>query len=246
MLTHQRKANLMARLRQDGRLVATELAQELGVSEDTIRRDLRDLAAEGLLMRVHGGALPLSPSAVPLVAREGLETAEKARLARAAAGMVQDGMVIIMDGGTTHLALAGALRRDLRATVITHSPAIAGAFAVFAAVDLHLIGGRVLQHSMVAVGAVTQRAYAGLRADLCFLGVSGVHPDRGVSTEDADEATIKETMVAAAAETVVLATPAKLNAVSRWTVAPLAAIADLVTTSARPDWLPGAVAHLAA
>jgi DeoR/GlpR family transcriptional regulator of sugar metabolism len=243
MLTVQRKTLLLERLRAEGRLLAAPLAAELGVSEDTIRRDLRDLASEGALLRVHGGALPLSATHVPVAARAGLEVAEKARLARLAVGIIQPGMVVIVDGGTTHLALIAALRPDLRATIITHSPAIAAAFTPFSQVTLHLIGGRVLQHSMVAVGAVTQRAYASLRADLCFLGTTGVHFDRGLTTDDAEEATIKETMLEAAAETVVLATPGKLGAVSRWTVAPLKAMAHLMTVDARPEWLPEEVVH---
>jgi DeoR/GlpR family transcriptional regulator of sugar metabolism len=110
-------------------------------------------------------------------------------------------------------------------------------------VEVQLIGGRMLRHSMVAVGATTQRAYAGVRADLCFLGVTGVEAAQGLTTEDADEAVVKETMLAAAAETVVLATPGKLGAVSRWTIGPVASVTHLVTMGARPDWLPPAVAH---
>ncbi|MCU0802597.1 MAG: DeoR/GlpR family DNA-binding transcription regulator [Rhodobacteraceae bacterium] len=243
MLTSQRKSLLLDRLRSEGRLLAGPLAAELGVSEDTVRRDLRELAAEGRLMRVHGGALPLSPTHVPVGARAALEMAEKQRLARVGAGLVQPGMVVIMDGGTTHDTLIRALPADLRAVVVTHSPAIVAAFAGFAGVEVQLIGGRILRHSMVAVGAATQRAYAGVRADLCFLGVTGIEAARGLTTEDAEEAVVKETMLGAAAETVVLATPGKIGAVSRWTVGLVASVTHLVTVAGRPDWLPPAVAH---
>src|SRR6188472_1402806 len=122
MLTSQRKAHILAVLKRDGQVVAKTLSQNLGLSEDTIRRDLRELAAEGLLQRVHGGALPASPTVANLAARRGMATEEKQRLGRKAAGLIQRGQRIFIDGGTTHGELIRALPVDLSLTVITHSP----------------------------------------------------------------------------------------------------------------------------
>ena len=246
MLTSQRKALLLARLQQDGRLVATLLAAELSVSEDTIRRDLRELAAEGLLLRVHGGALPASPTNLPLARRRDLQADAKGRLARAAARLVRPGMTVLIDGGTTTLALVAALPVDLRATVVTHSPGIAVAFEGHARVGVVLIGGRLFRHSMVACGPEAQAGFARVRADLCLLGVTGVHPETGLTTGDPDEAAIKRTMMAAAAETVLMVTPDKIGASGVWAIAPLERLGTLVTVGARPDWLPPEVGHLAA
>jgi DeoR/GlpR family transcriptional regulator of sugar metabolism len=244
MLTSQRKALLIDRLARDGRLVAADLAVELAVSEDTVRRDLRDLAAEGLLIRVHGGALPASPTHLPFRARQGTEAAAKTRLGAAAAALIRPGQVVIVDGGTTHLALAAALPRDLSCSIVTHSPALAVALEGHTRIEVIMIGGRLFRHSMVASGAAATRGFSGLRADLCFLGVTGVHPDTGLTTGDMDEAALKSAMVRAAADVVVLATPDKLNTTSPWIVAPLARLSTLVTTGDRPVWLPDAVAHL--
>jgi DeoR/GlpR family transcriptional regulator of sugar metabolism len=238
MLTADRKSLLLARLARDGRLIARELAHELGTSEDTIRRDLRDLAAEGLLMRVHGGALPLSPTHVPMAQRREMQADAKARLARAAAPLIRPGQIAILDGGTTHLALIRALPRDLRCTIVTHAPGIAAALEPFAQIDIILIGGRIMRHSMVALGPTAQDAYARLHADLCFPGVTGLHPDTGLTTGDAEEAALKATMIGAAAECVVLATPDKIGAASAWEVAPLTRLTRLVTVASRPAWLP--------
>src|ERR1700723_3165974 len=101
MLTRQRKTLILARLKSDGQVVAKVLAQETGLSEDTIRRDLRELAAEGLLQRVHGGALPASPAVGDFAARLNLATDEKRMIGKAAAAMVQPGQAVILDGGTT-------------------------------------------------------------------------------------------------------------------------------------------------
>jgi DeoR/GlpR family transcriptional regulator of sugar metabolism len=236
MLTTERKALLLARLAAEGRLHATELAAELGISEDTIRRDLRDLAAEGRLLRVHGGALPASPTHLPLARRRDLRAEEKDRLGALAAPLIRPGMVAILDGGTTHLALIRHLPPDLAATVVTHSPTIAAALELFAALEVIVIGGRLMRHSMVALGPTAFEGFARLRADLCLLGVTGVHPEAGLTTGDHDEAQIKARMMASAAETVVLATADKLGTASPHQIAPLAA-ARLITLAA-PDWSP--------
>lgn len=246
MLTSQRRSLLLDRLAQEGRLVATDLATEWGVSEDTIRRDLRDLAAEGRLLRVHGGALPLSPTHQPMAQRRDLASEEKRALSQRAAGLIRPGMTVIVDGGTTHQALIPFLPGDLSCTIVTHSPAFAAALEPFRGIDVILIGGRIFRHSMVATGAVAQEAFARLRADLCLLGVTGLHPTVGLSTGDAEEAALKTTMLRAAGEVAVLATRDKLGVSSPWGIAPLTAVTTLVTVGARPLWLPPSVTHLSA
>lgn len=246
MLTSERRAWLTEKLGRDGRLVAAEIATELAVSEDTIRRDLRDLAQEGRLIRVHGGALPASPTHLPLARRVGVEVAAKTQLGRAGAGLIRDGQVVIVDGGTTHLALAAALPADLHCTIVTHSPGLAAALEPFSRVQVVLFGGQLFRHSMVAMGTATVAGYQGLRADLCFLGVTGVQAEAGLTTGDAEEAALKRIMVAAAADVVVLATPDKLGTVSPWGIAPLGLMSRLVTVGDRPDWLPQDVLHQSA
>jgi DeoR/GlpR family transcriptional regulator of sugar metabolism len=145
-------------------------------------------------------------------------------------------MTVILDGGTTHAALAAALPRDLHLLIVTHSPTIATLLEPFEQIDVILIGGRLLRHSMVAVGAEAMEAYARVRADLCFLGVTGVHSEAGLTTGDYEEAAIKRRMVAQAAETAVIATPDKLGAVSPFAVVPLASLSTLVVAEGtHPD-----------
>ena len=106
MLTSHRKQQLLTRLKQDGKIVAKDLSQEMGVSEDTIRRDLRELAQVGLLQRVHGGALPSSPAVVDFAGREEIRHDGKVAIGRAAAAMIQPNQVVILDGGTTSREIA--------------------------------------------------------------------------------------------------------------------------------------------
>jgi DeoR/GlpR family transcriptional regulator of sugar metabolism len=246
MLTRERQARLMALLAAEGRIVAQDAAQALGLSEDTIRRDLRHLAAEGRLMRVHGGALPLSPTHLPLAQRTDLRGAEKARLARAAVALLQPGQVVIVDGGTTHAAVVQALPRDWSGTIVTHSPTIAAALELHSAAEVILIGGRLYRHSMVAVGAVAQAGFARVKADLALIGVTGLHPDLGLTTGDAEEAAIKAAMIDAAAEVAVLATADKLATARPWRIAGLDRLTILLTDGQRPAWLPPSTGHLSA
>ena len=231
MLTSERKAFILEILRRDGRVIAKALSQDLGLSEDTLRRDLRELASERLLQRVHGGALPASAATADLSARWSVAAASKDAVARIAATMVRPGQVVILDGGTTAIQMARHLPRELRATVVTHSPNIALELAEHSRIEVEIIGGRLFKHSMVAVGAIAAEAIAAIRADAFFMGVTGVHPEMGLTTGDAEEAAIKRALSRQAAETVVLASNEKLGAASPFRIMPLAAIDVLVVES---------------
>jgi len=234
MLTSQRKNYLMDVLKRDGQIVATRISADLGVSEDTIRRDLRELAKEGLLQRVHGGALPASPAVGDFAARQQIAPDDKAAIGRAAAALVQPGQVVFVDGGTTCAQLVRALAPGLHATVVTHSPSIALELMDHPTVEVIMLGGRLFRHSIVGVGAATLEAIAQIRADSYFMGVTGIHPEMGLSTGDYEEACVKRALCKAAAETVVLASNEKLAAVSPYRIVGLAEISGMVVPAATP------------
>jgi DeoR/GlpR family transcriptional regulator of sugar metabolism len=228
MLTAQRKQLILSRLATHGQIVAGELALELGTSEDTIRRDLRELAQQGKLQRVHGGALPASAATGDLRVRQQVSSEEKQALGRFGAQLIKPGQVVMLDGGTTAIQVARQLPADLRATVITHSPNVAVELAAHRHVEIIVLGGRLFRHSMVNVGAAVIEAASRFRADLFFLGVTGVHPEAGLSTGDAEEADVKRALHARAAETVVLASSEKLLSASAFVIAPMKALSLLV------------------
>ncbi len=247
MLAAARKDALLDRLRRDGRLVVKDVAVELGLSEDSIRRDLRELDAAGLAVRVYGGALPASPAVVDYSARRDVARSSKARVAGAAVALIDPGATVLLDGGTTTLALVDALPRSFSGTVITHSPTIAAALLDHDA-EVIVLGGRLFKHSAVACGAAAVEAAQNVSADLFFLGVTGVHPEAGLTTGDADEAAMKRTLAARAAETFVLASAEKLGAASRFGILPLdgvsGIIADLDPSAARAEELRSAGARV--
>jgi DeoR/GlpR family transcriptional regulator of sugar metabolism len=235
MLAAQRKDFLLARLARDRRVVAKDVAAELGVSEDSVRRDLRELAAAGLCQRVYGGALPASPAVADYGTRRAVEVDSKQRVATAAAALIRPGATVILDGGTTAVAVTRALPADLPATIVTHSPTVAAALAGHAAIEVFILGGRLFRHSMVACGAAAVEAAQAVHADLFLLGVTGVHPDAGLTTGDADEAAMKRALAHRAADTYVLASTEKIGAASRFAVLPLGSVAGVITDASSQD-----------
>jgi DeoR/GlpR family transcriptional regulator of sugar metabolism len=229
MLTSHRKQILLTRLKADGKLVAKELSLEFNVSEDTIRRDLREMAQEGLLQRVHGGALPASPAMADFAKREVIRHEGKVAIGKAAAALIQPGQVVILDGGTTSREIARHLPPELQVTVVTHSPTIAVELVEHRNAEVILLGGRLFKHSVVSVGAACFEAIGRIRADLFFMGVTGLHLQAGLTTGDFEEAAIKRALSAAAAETHVLASAEKWNAASPYLVLGLTEVAGIIT-----------------
>ena len=229
MLTDERRALILGRLRSQGRVLATDLSEELDVSSDTIRRDLRELDALGMLRRVHGGALPRHGDAAPFATRARRAPEAKASIARRAAECVSDGQVVVLDGGTTTLELARALPDDLRASIVTTSPPIAVALAEHPRLEVTVVGGTLRRNALATVGAAAVEALKLIRADIVFLGVCGLHPEIGVTTEDLEERHVKAAMIEGAAEVVALADHDKLGTAMPVLVAPLSAVTQLVT-----------------
>ncbi|MDZ5661433.1 DeoR/GlpR family DNA-binding transcription regulator [Nocardioides sp. S-58] len=229
MLVAQRRDFLLARLRDEGRVVAKEVAAELGVTEDAVRRDLRELAAAGLCQRVYGGALPVSPALGDYAARGSVATDSKRRVAAAAVALVPSGSTVLLDGGTTALEVARALPADLAVTVVTHSVTVAAALVEHPTAEVVVLGGRLFKHSAVTSGAAAAESAAAVSADLFFLGVTGVHPEAGLTTGDADEAAMKRLLADRAAETYVLASVEKIGAASPFGVLALDRVAGVIT-----------------
>ncbi|MCX4482688.1 DeoR/GlpR family DNA-binding transcription regulator [Streptomyces anulatus] len=244
MLAAERRDHLLGLLAREGKIVAKDVAAGLGISEDSVRRDLRDLASEGLCQRVYGGALPASPAVVGYAARRTVAPDGKRKVAAVAAGLVRPGGSVILDGGTTALAVARALPQDLACTVITHSPTIVAALLDHRRAELFLLGGRIFKHSAVACGAAAVEAAQNVSADLCLLGVTGVHPDAGLTTADAEEAAMKRALSARAAETYVLASAEKIGTASRFRVLPWEKVGGLITDADAHDPVVGQLTAL--
>jgi DeoR/GlpR family transcriptional regulator of sugar metabolism len=229
MLPAERRDLLLARLRRDGKLVARDLAIELGFSEDSVRRDLRELAAAGLCRRVYGGALPASPATVGFATRLEIAADSKRRVAERAAQLITPGSTVILGGGTTALAVAEALPDDLNAMIVTPSPATAAMLVTHPTVDVFVLGGRMQRQTASVCGAASADAASKISADIYLLGVAGVHIDEGFTTADPDEAAMVRILVSRAADSYVLASSEKLGTVAAFSVVGLSAVAGVIT-----------------
>ncbi|WP_106767428.1 DeoR/GlpR family DNA-binding transcription regulator [Paenibacillus faecalis] len=229
MLKEERHQFILELLHKEGKLIATELSARLNVSEDTIRRDLRELSALGALHRVHGGALKKGPSTVKFEEKYKQAPEAKASIAQAALNLVHHDQVLIIDGGTTPLAFAQALPADLKATVITNSPPVAVSLASHANIEVIMLGGNLFKDSLINIGAQTIEELHHIRADLYIMGAYSVHPQIGISIPNREEAFIKRKMVHVSAETVVLAEAHKLGTASTFIVANMDEISYLAT-----------------
>ncbi len=248
-LPRERQDRIVDRLRQHGRVIAAELAVEFRVSEDSIRRDLRDLAARGLCKRVYGGALLVSHEA-PLAERRGEQVERKRALAKVAAALVSRKQILFIDVGSTNLALAAALpdRHDL--TVVTNAPDIALAVLGRPGFEVICVGGRIHPRIGGAIGLLALRQIQGIRADLCFPGVCAADAETGLWTYDAEEVELKRAMIEASGETVLIATRDKLLRAATHHTASASSIGHLVTDKGldpklRAAWrAAGATVHL--
>jgi DeoR/GlpR family transcriptional regulator of sugar metabolism len=229
MLAAERKDLLVARLRRDGKLIARDLAAELGLSEDSVRRDLRELAAAGLCHRVYGGALPISPALGSHANRAEIARESKRRIGSRAAELITPGTTAILDAGTTALAVVNALRPDLSARVITHSVTTAVALADHPGVDVFVLGGRLHKRSVSALGAAAAEAARAVSADLALLVLAGVHPDQGLTAGEAEEAALRRILIGRTADTYVMASIEKLGTVCPYRVTGLSEVAGIIT-----------------
>ena len=183
------------------------------MSEDTVRRDLRELAAQGLVQRVHGGALPPAPQPGSFAHRRETRPGREGRARRGRRrGARRTPRVVLLDGSTTNLELARRLPAEPPRTVLTNSPPIAAALADHPTAEVVMIGGRLDKLAQVTVGAGAVDFIRSIRADAVVLGVCALHPEAGLSTDDLEEAHVKRAMVAASADVIALATADKLRA----------------------------------
>ena len=228
MLAEQRFEFIRAELAAKGRILAGDLAARFSVSEDTARRDLRELAKVGDCRRVYGGAVAIAPNAGPLRLRNDLLRDEKARLASTAVKLIHSGQSLFIDSGSTNIAIANAIPHSMELTVATNSLGVAVALAEHSLVRLIMLGGTYDRDLGTCVGQETLRTISQLHAELLFLGSCGVDAVHGATAFDSAEADVKRAMVKNSSAIIVVATADKLSTAAPFRVASPDAIRHLV------------------
>jgi DeoR family glycerol-3-phosphate regulon repressor/DeoR family fructose operon transcriptional repressor len=235
-----RKARLAAYVAEAGQVTVGTLAEHFDVSIDTIRRDLDQLSAEGVLVRTYGGAVSLSTvsrvdRAVDV--RLNLQKTEKEKIAALAASLVEDGSTIMINGGTTTLALARHLHNHRDLTVATNNLLVPPAMSPAVIRDLYVFGGAVRSITQATIGPVSLRVAGDfeldLRCDLALIGVGAVSVDAGYSTSNLGEAAMMREMMSRAARVAILADSSKFGRRLFAQISELAS-ADYLITDASP------------
>ncbi len=234
MYAAERHQLLVRRARELGRLEVTQVATELGVTTETIRRDLTALERQGLLHRVHGGAIATDRLEIePAVGvREVTHSEEKDRIAKAAVAELGAAATILLDAGTTTARVAALLPDDVELTVVTTALPIATALAGRPRITVHLIGGRVRGTTLSAVDRWALKTLESVNCDVAVLGTNGFSLDRGLTTPDVAESAVKGAIVKAAARSIVVADSSKYGTDSFSRFATLADVDTLVTDGA--------------
>lgn len=234
-LPEERRRQISLWLELEGRVEAIDLSQRLDVSVDTIRRDLRDMDRVGVLSRVHGGALPRSPEAIPYRLNAARKKPGRLAIAKEAAGLVENGQIALIDGGTTCAEIARSLPLDLSATVVTSSPPVLMALTEHRNIEVIIIGGKLDAHSMTVLGGSVVGTLERIRADVCFLGVCSLDTKYGLTTQSYEEAEVKRAMVRNSVVTVAVATAEKLGTAGKFVICPIDEVDSLITEKSVPE-----------
>ncbi|BCV20587.1 DeoR/GlpR family DNA-binding transcription regulator [Moorella sp. Hama-1] len=237
MIPVQRRKIIIDKISSGTPLSVTDLSRELGVSPMTIRRDLSNLEKDGLLARTHGGAVPVgggSEEEPSFTDKINQYPAEKLAIARKAAELVKDGDTILLNAGTTIMALVQLLKERQNLTVVTNTVNVAMELAQSEGVNLILTGGSMRTKSYAMVGALTERVLREIHVQKAFLGVNGISIEHGLTTPNMTEAHTNSLMVQAADEVIVLADHSKIGRVTLSRFAPITAVTILVTDKDTP------------
>ncbi|RNC28809.1 MAG: Glucitol operon repressor [Candidatus Dichloromethanomonas elyunquensis] len=237
-MTAARQEKIRFLLQKHGRLTVSELAEKFGVSEMTIRRDLKELASMGLVQREHGKAIyPQNPQVrnTVFLTRLGEAHKEKLDIGRIAMGLIQEGESIILDSGTTTLGVALALTK--KCIVVTNSLPVADVLGMRPEITTLLTGGEVQKTTFSLMGPMTRESLSGFNADKLFLAATGISPEKGLSTTSMAESEVKQAMINSAKEVILVAHSQKLGQLSYHTFAKWEKIHKFITDSGADPYL---------
>lgn len=241
MLAAERNRELRRRILERGSIRVSEEARHFGVSDETIRRDIKLLAANGVVDPVFGGAVVKAvsgPVVPPVGERHRVEERAKAAIGEAAAQLVGSGQTVIIDAGTTTLALARRLGKHRGLTIITNSIPVAQLCAEGADSVTYVIGGKLVPSSLSMIGPQAERDLAQMGADWAFLGAAAIDVESGFTSADPYEAQVKRAMIRAARQTVILADHTKFGARRFASFARAEDIDRVISTSSCPARFP--------
>ena len=231
MLAEERHQHILLLLNEKGAVTVSELCEQFGVSEMTVRRDLAALERKGLLRRVHGGAVSARGRSYepPFLMRSSQHAQEKQHIAEAALSLIHDGDSIALDVGTTTLEIAKRLSDVRNLTIVTPSLHIANVLADNPHNRIILTGGILRPGELSLVGPFAERIFAELFVDKLFLGIGGLHLEAGLTEYNLEDAQVKRAMLRSAKECIVVTDSSKLGRIAFAAVGPISVMHTLIT-----------------
>lgn len=237
MLKEERHEYILNRISKDHRIYVTTLSEELGISDDTLRRDLVELESKGLLTKVHGGAIAKSGISIKFTERLHTAITIKQQMATKVIPLFKEGDIILMDGGTSNLEVARQIPKDMELTIYTNSFPIVNELFNHPKLDLLFLGGKVFSSSQVTVGISVFQVLQTISPDWVILGISDIHPEKGLTCPDREEAMIKRCMIERGRKRIILADSYKLDTARAYYVASLGDIDYIVTEDDKIDYI---------
>jgi DeoR/GlpR family transcriptional regulator of sugar metabolism len=234
MLKAERHKYIMTKLIEEQKVVTTDLALALDLSEDTIRRDLNELDSKKLLEKVYGGAIQVTGKSVDIFNIDINEEDEKKQIVTKALSLLHDGQVIIMSGGSTNLVFAKLLPSDLKVTIYTYSLPIAMQLSQHPNIDLIFIGGKMQKNAMVTIGMDVIQVLSKIKADICFIGASSINLKQGLTEIGYEVSIVKKAMIESSDRVVSMFSANKLNTKMPHVVCELSQL-DTIVTNLDPD-----------
>jgi len=229
VLKQERHHLILNNLKTKRKVLSIDLSKELHVSEDTIRRDLKELNAKNLLYKVHGGALSIESKVLTYDERSTTDINKKIAIAKKAVKLIRNGQVIIMSGSTTNLELAKIIPIETNITVFTYSLPIAMQLSQHPLIEIIFIGGKLNKSAQVTVGIDVVNTISNIRADICFMGIGGIHIKRGMTEPNWEVAHIKKSMINASDHIVAMCISTKIMLVEKYSVVPITEIDTIIS-----------------
>lgn len=211
MLKKERQSYILQQVNLHNKVLSSTLSVDIQVSEDTIRRDLLELADEGKLIKVHGGALSRSFSQVHIHSSGVYSQQHKMEIAQKAIGLIENGMFVLTGGGTTIVEMARLLPAQLKATFISGSIAAILEYMDHPNIDVILIGDKISKSSKITVGSEAIAKIRQIKADICFLGTNAIDLQHGMTENDWEVVQLKKAMIEASRKVVCLSIAEKIN-----------------------------------
>ncbi|MGJ1433346.1 DeoR/GlpR family DNA-binding transcription regulator [Sphingobacterium spiritivorum] len=228
MLKEERQAYIIHQINLHNKVLSSDLSVQLNVSEDTIRRDLNELAENGQVLKVYGGALSKSFQ-FPFQDGNVYAKESKKEIARKSISLIQNGMTVLVGGGTTVIELARIIPEDIQCTFFTISPLVALELAEKENIEVISIGGKLSRNTNIVTGAQVINELSEIKVDLCILGTNSLSIDDGITDSDWEVVQIKRAMIKCSHKVAILSIAEKLNSNQKMKVAPLRDVSFLVT-----------------